>query len=43
MKRWSENEIGYEGARVISESLKTNTTLTSLNLSSDEKWNKVKK
>ena len=30
------NNIGDEGARMISESLKTNTTLTTLYLSSDE-------
>ena len=31
------NEIGAEGAKKISESLKTNTTLTSLNLGRDDK------
>ena len=30
------NNIGDEGARMISESLKTNTTLTTLNLAGDE-------
>ena len=30
------NNIGVEGARMISESLKINTTLTTLNLDSDE-------
>ena len=30
------NRIGLEGARMISEVLETNTTLTSLNLSSEE-------
>ena len=36
MKQWIGNEIGTEGAKTISESLKTNTSLTSLNLFSDE-------
>ena len=31
------NKIGDSGARMISEALKTNTTLTQLDLSSDEK------
>ena len=31
------NEIGDEGAKTISESLKINTSLTSLDLGSDEK------
>ena len=30
------NEIGDEGAKAMSEMLKVNTTLTSLNLSSEE-------
>ena len=42
MKKWRDNNIGDEGARMISESLKTNTTLTILNLSGDEKWSKMK-
>ena len=33
---WTGNNIGYEGARMISESLKTNTTLTKLELNGDE-------
>ena len=33
----ADNNIGDEGARMISESLKTNTTLTELNLEGDEK------
>ena len=37
IKQWTGNEIGAEGATQISESLKTNTTLTELNLSSDDK------
>ena len=41
-KIWTGNNIGESGARMISESLKTNTTLTKLNLSCDEKWNKMK-
>jgi len=39
--KWTENEIGVEGANKISESLKVNTTLTKLNLHCDEleyKW-----
>ena len=42
MKIWTENNIGYSGARMISESLKTNTTLTALHLERDEKWSKMK-
>ena len=39
---WTVNKIGDEGARMISESLKTNTTLTELNLSRDEiEWNEM--
>ena len=35
-----DNEIGDEGAKRISESLKINTSLTSLNLGGNEKiWN----
>ena len=37
MKEWTDNNIGAEGANKISESLKINTTLTQLNLSSN--WN----
>ena len=32
------NTIGTEGAKSMSEMLKTNTTLTSLNLGSEEEW-----
>ena len=32
----TDNDIGDEGARMISESLKINTTLTELYLESDE-------
>ena len=39
-KEWTVNDIGDSGARMISESLKTNTTLTKLDLSCDEKWSK---
>ena len=39
VKLWTDNEIGAEGATQISESLKINTTLTSLNLGCDDKWN----
>ena len=33
---WTDNNIGAEGARTISESLKTNTALTRLWLNGDE-------
>ncbi len=33
MKKWTDNNIGLEGANKISESLKINTTLTELDLS----------
>ena len=33
---WTGNKIGAEGARMISELLKTNTTLTELDLNFDE-------
>ena len=35
--KWTDNEIGDEGASKISESLKVNTTLTELWLDGDEK------
>ena len=38
--KWTENNIGDEGAVKISESLKTNTTLTTLDLECDD--NKIK-
>ena len=34
---WTGDNIGYEGARMISDALKTNTTLTILDLGSDNK------
>ena len=38
------NKIGESGARMISESLKTNTTLTTLDLTCDlKKWSKMKR
>ena len=37
IKQWTDNGIGAEGAIQISESLKTNTTLTELNLMCDYK------
>ena len=37
IKWWTDNEIGDEGAKKISESLIINTTLTTLDLSSDDK------
>ena len=36
IKQWTDNDIGDEGAKKISESLKTNTPLTKLNLECDE-------
>ena len=39
-----DNKIGYEGVKTISESLKINTSLTTLNLGCDEKiWNEKEK
>ena len=35
--KWTGNNIGDEGAKKISESLMTNTTLTTLVLRSDDK------
>ena len=40
---WTDNKIGDEGARMISEALKCNSTLTILDLYSDEKNDKEKK
>ena len=37
MNNETDNQIGDEGAKAISEALKINTTLTSLNLKSDDK------
>ena len=37
IKQWTDNSIGDEGAIAISELLKTNTTLASLNLGCDDK------
>jgi len=34
--KWTGNKIGAEGASKISESLKVNTTLTTLDLGCDE-------
>ena len=34
--KWTGNKIGAEGAMKISESLMTNTTLTELDLGSDD-------
>ena len=39
-KIWTNNNIGVLGATMISESLKTNSTLTGLYLGCDEKWSK---
>ena len=37
IKQWTGNNIGDEGAKKISESLLTNSTLTELNLWGDDK------
>ena len=34
---WTDNDIGAEGAGMISEALKINSTLTELNLGGDER------
>ena len=42
--KWIGNQIGDEGAKAVSESLRINTSLTSLNLSGDEKiilWERI--
>jgi len=36
MNKWTDNDIGDEGANKISESLKVNTTLTKLDLDGNE-------
>ena len=35
---WTVNKIGVEGARMLSEGLKSNSTLTELNLQGDDNW-----
>ena len=35
---WTDNNIGDEGARMISEALKINSTLTKLSLGGDDNW-----
>ena len=40
---WTGNNIRVQGARMISEVLKCNSTLTKLNLSGEEKNDKEKK
>ena len=42
-KKWIDNGIETEGAKAIGESLKINTSLTKLNLFSDEKWEMKKR
>ena len=39
----TDNEIGDEGAEAMSEMLKVNTTLTSLNLESDRSRKELKR
>ena len=41
--KWTDNQIGDEGASKITELLKINTTLTELDLSCDEIRNKNEK
>ena len=44
VKEWIGNQIGYEGVKRISESLKINTSLTELDLGGDKKiWNEKEK
>ena len=43
VKEWIGNQIGSEGAKTISESLKINTSLTELGLEGDEKIEEMKK
>ena len=44
MKEWIDNQIGDEGTKTISESMKINTSLTILDLGSDEKiWNEIER
>ena len=43
LKKWTANNIGAEGAAKISESLMTNTTLTTLDLGCDDNVNESKK
>ena len=45
-EKWIDNDIGDEGAKAISESLKINTSLTYLDLGGDdkirnEKWERI--
>ena len=42
-EKWTANNIGDEGAAKISESLMTNTTLTTLNLRCDDNTNESKR
>ena len=35
---WIDNNIGDEGSRMLSEVLKSNSTLTILNLRGDDNW-----
>ena len=35
---WTDNEIRDEGAKMLSEVLKSNSTLTTLNLGCDDNW-----
>ena len=40
MVEWTDNKIGVEGARGLAEALKTNTTLTELNLEGEQQNHK---
>ena len=45
-EKWKGKGIGAEGARMISEGLKSNSTLTELDLSGEgehRKWKKIKR
>ena len=39
---WTDNEIGGKGARIMSEGLESNSTLTEINMKRDEIWSKMK-
>ncbi len=40
--KWIDNGIGPEGAQTLSETLKINTSMTSLNLEGNENENEMK-
>ena len=36
--KWTDNTFGLEGVKMLSEGLKSNSTLTALNLFCDDEW-----